>query len=93
MGWEDRRYPFPLSKDFLMLHRAWTRNAVTTEDELKALGLSEEEVVEMIDATTTDELSMLDVVLSARSEKHTRQQGRNEKCCCESGKKFKHCCM
>jgi hypothetical protein len=97
LGWNVRQIPLPLSEEKYFVCADWVKESVSTEEILKTVGASEQDLREIEALSTLVVPESVEKVFStliedASPSRKNRGLGRNQKCSCGSGKKVKHCC-
>jgi hypothetical protein len=92
-GWELERTAIPIGKGKFLALPEWSQRALSFEEQLKGLGFDSRQAGEIIhELTASPALGAKPSIAKAFRSLSVTKQGRNEKCLCGSGDKFKKCC-
>lgn len=95
-GVEPVANPVAVSDGMVFSFPEWRKKELTVEEQLRALGSSPEEAARVANDMTEEfpeKVNELRRRLDAKKSLSRKKVGRNDLCPCESGKKYKKCCL
>lgn len=92
-GWDLSKIALPIGKDFFLALPEWRQRALSLEEQFEALGFDAAQTCEILQELSAEPPSMMETALARTTQSlSTAKKGRNEKCQCGSGIKYKKCC-
>lgn len=94
LGWEQQVHPVQISENVVFALPRWSQRNATLKEQLMALGSSDQEAEAVAKEMSSNIPAKLDDARFSNAEpKSGKKIGRNDPCPCNSGKKYKKCCL
>ncbi len=91
-GWEIESTAIQVNDRFAMAFPEWRQRAVSSEEQLEAIGFGASEAKQMMHEIASQKGGMVKRAVNLALNERGVKQGRNERCNCGSGLKYKRCC-